>query len=170
VDSRKVRSPGAAFLIAQVGGLSSRLWVERLAKVGLDAREVMLFRHVALNAGRSQRLVAEAIGLPPSRIVGLVDRLEQRGWLERRASSTDRRRNALYLTPAGRKAIEEIATVSSEHEAELTRSLDPDDRAELIRILGRVAEDHGLIEGVHPGFADPRADLTTDGEADPAKR
>src|SRR5262245_4436742 len=101
VDDRRVRTPGAAFLIAQLGGHSSRRWVERLAEAALDAREVMLFRHVALNEGRSQREVADAIGLPASRIVGLVDALEAKGWIERRAGDRDRRSYALHLTTKG---------------------------------------------------------------------
>jgi DNA-binding MarR family transcriptional regulator len=163
VDNQRVRSPGAAFLLAQLGGQSARRWVERLAKVGLEPREVMLFRHVALNEGRSQREVAEAIGLPASRIVALVDRLERKGWIKRRPSATDRRSNALVLTPKGRSSLAEIMTVSAEHEAELIRDLDPAERAEFIRLLAKVAAGQGLIEGVHPGFADPDADQTRSG-------
>jgi DNA-binding MarR family transcriptional regulator len=165
VEKRRVKSPGAAFLLAQLGGHSSRLWVNRLSAAGLDAREVMLFRHVALNEGRSQREVADGIGLPASRIVGLVDRLESKGWLERRAGSKDRRSNALYLTSAGQDALTRIMAISAEHEDELTRGLSGADRAELIRILAKIAAGHGLIEGVHPGFADPSADLTAEDES-----
>jgi hypothetical protein len=51
---------------------------------------------------------------------------------------------------------------SAAHEAELTRGLSQAERAELVRLLARIAADQGLIEGVHPGFADPDADLTAD--------
>jgi DNA-binding MarR family transcriptional regulator len=162
VDEGRLRNPGAAFLIAQLGGHSARLWVARLAKEGLDAREVMLFRHVALNQGRSQREVASAIGLPASRIVSLVNRLEARGWLERRPGTTDRRTNALYLTRKGRTALARVMRLSTAHEAELTRALPASERDELIRLLGQVAVDQGLIAGVHPGFSDRSADQTKD--------
>jgi hypothetical protein len=55
------------------------LWSKRLAAIGLEPREVVLFRFVALAEGRSQQDVTGAIGLPASRIVALVDGLEGRG-------------------------------------------------------------------------------------------
>ncbi len=160
MDDERIRTPGVAFLVSQLGGHSSRLWTERLRRVGLDPREVMLFRHVALSEGHSQREIALAIGLPPSRIVGIVDRLEQRGWIERRTSSHDRRARALYLTPAGGEALAKIMAVSAEHEADLTRGLDTAERAALVGLLQRIAGGQGLVEGVHPGFDDPAADQT----------
>ncbi len=158
----RVRSPGAAFLLSQLGGHSSRVWVARLAKIGLDPREVMLFRHVALAEGATQRAVAKAIGLPPSRIVTVVDRLEANGWIERRTSPRDRRARALHLTRKGRAVLDRIMKVSAEHEADLTRNLKAAEHETLTALLHRVAEGHGLVEGVHPGFADPRADMTVE--------
>jgi DNA-binding MarR family transcriptional regulator len=152
------RSPGIAFLLSQLGGHASRAWTNRLARLGLEPREVMLFRFVALAEGRSQRDVATAIGLPASRIVGLVDRLEAQGWVERRSSATDRRTHALHVTAAGRKVLDRVGAVSREHEAELTAGLDPAERTVLMGLLDRVARGQGLLEGVHPGFADPAAD------------
>jgi DNA-binding MarR family transcriptional regulator len=122
----------------------------------------MLFRFVAITDGRSQQEVARAIGLPASRIVGLVDRLEGQGWLERRTSANDRRTRALHLTAKGRAMLRRIMTISAEHEADLTRGLGPAERDELIGLLRRLATTQGLIEGVHPGFADPDADQTRD--------
>ena len=154
----RLRRPGTAFLLSQLGGHSSRVWTKRLARLGLEPREVMLFRQVALAEGRSQREVARGIGLPDSRIVGLVDRMEARGWIERRPGSRDRRAHALHLTDAGRSVLARINEVSLEHEADLVRSLDAGERDTLRALLGRIAADQGLIEGVHPGFADRRAD------------
>ena len=152
------RRPGLAFLLSQLGGLSSREWSIRLAAEGLEPREVMLFRFVAQAEGRSQREVAGAIGLPASRIVGLVDRLEARGWLERRTSARDRRSHALHVTDAGRAVLDRVAAVSRAHEDAFGRGLTPAERATAIELLGRIAAAQGLIAGVHPGFADPRAE------------
>jgi DNA-binding MarR family transcriptional regulator len=145
-------------MLSQLGGHSSRIWSQRLAALGLEPREVMLFRQVALAEGGSQADVARAIGLPDSRIVGLVDRMEARGWLERRPSSRDRRSHALHLTDTGRGILRQVNDVSAEHEADLLRGLAPREQEELRELLGRVAASQGLIEGVHPGFADMAAD------------
>lgn len=50
--------------------------------------------------------------------VGLVDRLEARGFVERRASDHDRRLVCLDLTLSGRKAL---GVLASTHRAELLR-------------------------------------------------
>lgn len=163
---QRLRTPGVAFLLSQLGGHSSRLWVERLAKRALDAREVMLLRHVALSEGRSQRELARAVGLPESRIVGIVDRLETRGWVERRMNRRDRRARALHLTAQGRAMLTTIMAISAAHEAELTEGLDAQQRATLIDLLHSLALDQGLVEGVHPGFADERADQTPETSGD----
>jgi DNA-binding MarR family transcriptional regulator len=166
-DDRR-QSPGIAFLLSQLGGQSSRAWKLRLAKLGLEPREVMLFRFVALAEGRSQREVAAAIGLPASRIVALVDRLERLGWVERRSRATDRRTHALHVTDAGRAILEQIRVASIEHEADLTAGLEPAERAALLAGLNRIAASQGLIAGVHPGFADKAAEPDDpDGPGDP---
>ena len=152
--------PGVAFLLSQLGGQSAREWQRRLAREALEPREVMLFRFVALADGHSQREVAAAIGLPASRIVGLVDRLAERGWVERRSRAGDRRTRTLHVTPAGRAVLDRIAAVSAEHEAALTRGISPEERVVLRDLLERLAEGQGLTAGVHPGFADPSAEAT----------
>lgn len=165
MNNERVRVPGAAFLLSQLGGHSSRVWKARLEKIGLEPREVMLFRHVALSEGRSQRELALAIGLPASRLVALVDHLQARGWVERRVGARDRRAHALHLTPSGRKMLDRLMAVSAEHEKELMSGLEPGQRSALTELLLRVATTQGLLMGVHPGFSDVEADQTREGAA-----
>ncbi len=63
-----------------------------------------------------------------------------------------------------------IMAVSAEHEAALTRGLEPAQRAVLIELLRDVAVRQGLIEGVHPGFAEPEADQTRTEASDRKRR
>jgi len=164
------RVPGAAFLLSQLGGQSARAWAARLDALGLEPREVMLFRQVAQSEGRSQQEIADSIGLPASRIVEIVDRLEEKGWIERRTHGADRRRRELFVTARGRDVIESVRTISIEHERAMTRALDPIELETLIGLLERIAAAEGLGEGIHPGFADARAEPGADsrvGEPDP---
>jgi DNA-binding MarR family transcriptional regulator len=151
----RLRVPGAAFLLSQLGYHSSRLWQARLAPIGLDPRHVMLLRHVAVEEGRSQQALGEALRIPPSRMVALVDGLEQLGLLRRRPNPDDRRVRTLHLTDDGRRLLDQLMAVSREHERQLTAGLAPAEREQLITLLGRLAAAQGLAEGVHPGAADP---------------
>lgn len=156
LEAERLRVPGAAFLVSQVGSHSSRLWRERMARLELDSREVVLLRHVAAAEGQSQQALAEALQIPASRMVALVDGLERRGILQRRPIRGDRRVRALHLTPEGRRVLRKVMKASSEHEAELCAGLDPSEREHLIALLSRVAAEQGLATGVHPGVAEDR--------------
>ena len=152
--AERLRVPGAAFLLSQIGFHSSRLWRERMARLDLDPREVVLLRHVAAAEGQSQQALAESLQIPPSRMVALVDGLEQRSLLERRPIATDRRVRALHLSRKGRRLLARVMRVSAEHEAELCAGLDTSEREQLIALLSRLAGEHGLRTGVHPGVAE----------------
>ena len=94
VPERPPRSVG--FLISQLGFLSSRGFMEALEPVGIEPREFMLMRFVAASEGQSQQGLAERLGVPASRMVALVDHLEEAGFVERRAHPEDRRVRGLH--------------------------------------------------------------------------
>lgn len=149
-SSEALRVPGAAYLLSQVGAHSSRRWQERLAPIGLDARSVLVLRHVAAEEGGTQSSLSASLAVPPSRIVGIVDDLERRGLLERRANPNDRRAHALRLTDRGRELLDELWAVSRAHEAEICAGLPEPDRRRLIELLERIVAGQGLARGSHP--------------------
>jgi DNA-binding MarR family transcriptional regulator len=164
MDDPRMKNPGIGFLLNQLGRISSQAWSARLARQGLEPREVMLFRFVALSEGLSQREVGQVIGLPDSRIVGLVDRLEERGWIERRANNRDRRTHALHVTASGRKVLNKVEAISVEHEDALTRGLDREERETVLGLLKRMIAAQG--EEAQPSFAES---LTQESDS-PARR
>jgi hypothetical protein len=87
-----------------------------------------------------------------SRLVLVLDELEQRGLVERRQSPTDRRSYALDLTSAGEKLLHEIGRVAREHEDALCAALDESERTSLTEFLTRIAAEQQLVPGVHPGY------------------
>jgi DNA-binding MarR family transcriptional regulator len=151
----RLRVPGAAYLLSQLGAHSSRRWHERLAPIGLDSRSVLVLRHVAADAGRTQASLAASLAVPPSRIVGVVDGLERRGLVERRANPSDRRAHALWLTGEGQELLDEILAVSSAHEADICAGLSETERRQLIELLSLIAAEQGLASGGHPRLSEP---------------
>lgn len=143
---------GLSFLLSQVGAHTSRSWMQRLKSVGLDARRVMVMWNIARAEGRSQRELADALHLPASRVVALVDELEKVGLLERRMIAGDRRARALYLTRKGRALVSKIIAVAVENDDLVGQGLALEERRTLIELLTKVATKQGLIAGVHPDF------------------
>jgi len=60
----------------------------RIKALDLTPAQAGLLRLIAWQPGQSQQEVARTLGTPPSRLVLLVDRLEERGLIERRRNPT----------------------------------------------------------------------------------
>ncbi|GAA5118485.1 MarR family winged helix-turn-helix transcriptional regulator [Pseudonocardia adelaidensis] len=144
--------PGSAFLLAAVGAHAAARFAERVAELDLTPPQIGLLGLIAASPGQSQQAVAHVLGMPPSRLVGLVDALADRGLVERRRNPTDRRLHALHITDAGQAALGKIATIGREHDDALCRSLDSSERETLRTFLSRIAADQGLRPGIHPGY------------------
>lgn len=144
-------SDSAGFLLARIGFAAARKFARRLDPLGLEPRHVGLMRAVAEAEGRSQHALGELLRIPPSRMVTLVDELEQRRLVERRRNPTDRRAHALHLTSAGRKMLGRAMGVADEHEAEVCAGLSTAEHDQLVMLLHRVAAGLGVAE---PGLPD----------------
>ncbi|WP_344862228.1 MarR family transcriptional regulator [Amycolatopsis ultiminotia] len=145
---------GSAFLLAQLGAHATRRFTERIAELDLTPPQTGLLRVIARRPGESQQVLAAELGTPPTRLVALVDGLEQRGLIERRRNPQDRRLYAVHLSDKGRETMRALAKVGAAHEEELTSALSTEERMVLHGLLGRIAETHGLSQGVHPGYRD----------------
>lgn len=143
---------GTAFLLAQLGGLAGAHFADRLAPLGLTPPQAGLLRAVAGEPGRSQQALAAQLGLLPSRLVSLVDELEDEGLLERRRNPADRRNHAIHLTRLGKDRLRQVGTVARAHGESFLQPLDEAERTELTHLLQRLADHHDLQPGVHPGF------------------
>src|SRR5262249_35996775 len=115
MDKLPARPPGAgeedfAYLLVQLGFHLARQFAERLAPLGLEPRHAGMLTRLAAYEGLSQQALGELIGLTPTRMVFLVDELEQRGLVERRRNTADRRSYALYLTTQGQVPLRQIQT------------------------------------------------------------
>jgi DNA-binding MarR family transcriptional regulator len=142
-----------AFLLAQVGAHAAMKFAERLERLELSPPHVGLLGMLRRAGGQSQQDLAASLGMHPSRMVALIDELEHKGLLERRENPDDRRVYALFLTPAGEKALRDVGRVNAEHLEALCAALDSGERQVLAELLARIAKEQGLRPGVHPGFA-----------------
>ncbi|HEX4705206.1 MAG TPA: MarR family transcriptional regulator, partial [Pseudonocardiaceae bacterium] len=130
-DQRVSPRAGNAFLLAQLGAHAAQRFAERIAELDLAPPQAGMLRIIALTPGQSQQAIANQLGTPPSRLVGLVDGLEQRGLIERRRNPDDRRHHALYLTDAGVHFMGRMAAVATQHEDAICSGLNPTEREQL---------------------------------------
>ncbi|GAA3108404.1 MarR family winged helix-turn-helix transcriptional regulator [Streptosporangium carneum] len=148
----RFRPRGTAFLLAQVGAHAAARFAERISGLGVVPADVGLLRMIAMRPGRSQQSLAEELGVVPSRVVALVDGLERKKLVERRRNPQDRRHYALHLTDEGAHVMSEMRELGAAHEDEICAALDETQREQLAGLLGAVAAQQGLTQGVHPGY------------------
>jgi len=140
------------FLISQLGFFSSRGFMEALAPAGIDPREFLLMRFVATSEGQSQQALSERLSVPASRMVALVDRLEEAGLIERRPDPGDRRVRGLHLTRKGRGVLERAGKIAIDYETRLCAGINREEREQLIDLLQKLQVSQTELGGVHPGL------------------
>ena len=140
-----------AYLLVQLGFHVAAGFRERLAPLGLEPRHFGMLTRLAANEGRSQQAIGELMGLNPTRMVFLVDELEERGLLDRRRNPSDRRSHALYLTEAGRAKLREAQRAGAGHERQIGGSLTEEERRQLAALLRRLADEQGISGDSLPG-------------------
>ena len=73
-------------------------------------------------------------------ITGITDQLEQEKLVARVVDPKDRRSYSVKLTPAGRRAFDEMAKVHEGWIAELLQGVTPDDKTQLIELLSHMKQ------------------------------
>lgn len=150
---RPKKGLATAFLLAQVGAHAAKQFANRLSAVGLAPHHAGILRRLAHAPGISQRELAATLGMHASRLVGVVDEMESLGLVAREGNANDRRTYSLQITTRGREKLAEISMVSRQHNEALCAALSEGEREVLAELLQRIADQQGLLHGVHPGFS-----------------
>ena len=100
---------------------------ERLRAIGVSISQCDVLTTLTEQEGVSQQELAKRLYVTKGNISGLIDRLEEAGFVERRSTASDRRQHAIYLTKAGRQMGEKAIAVQHRWVAStLGRMADPD--------------------------------------------
>jgi DNA-binding MarR family transcriptional regulator len=155
-----------AFLLAQLGAHAASQFAERVGVLELTPADAGILRLLRAAAGLSQQELAGRLQIHPSRLVAILDNLQKRGFVERRANPDDRRLYSLHLTQPGGEVLEKIGSVARKHQDDLLSSISSEERNALATLLLRIADQQGLVRGVHPGYqrlGRPRRSETNEG-------
>ncbi len=85
-------------------------------------------------------MLGQSVGLSPTSVTRLVDRLERRGLVSRRRESEDRRRVEIHLEPAGERLLGEIKLLRGSDLQRAVESMTRDERRRLTAGLRRLVE------------------------------
>lgn len=111
----------------------------------LAAHELSMWEYVALSQlGRepapTQLALAQVIDYDKTRLIQLLDGLEQRGLLTRAPDPADRRARVVQLTPRGQAHLAATRADIRKMEAQLLGELSPTEQQTLLSALPRLAK------------------------------
>lgn len=126
------------YTITDVARLMRTVFERRVRASGMTRAQWMVIARVHRRPGLSQSEVADLLEIEKASAGRLIDRMQAKGWLERRNDNSDRRVNRLHLT---RKAEQMHAAIWPIAESTVDDAMDdlaPEERRLLTRLMTRV--------------------------------
>jgi MarR family transcriptional regulator, temperature-dependent positive regulator of motility len=126
----------AGHLIRRLHQLSTQVFVQRTQAAGFDLTPIQFAALDAISnhPGTDQATVAELIAYDRATIGGVIERLEQKGWVARVVSERDRRARELSLTPEGQRILKVLVPVVRDLQDDILPSLSDADRARFLKL------------------------------------
>ena len=116
-----------------------KTFAKHLGPLDLKAVEFSVLVLVAANPQVNQKQLGQALDVSAPNLAVTLDRMVERGWVERVRSTTDRRAQHVHLTPRGRELTQQAEKIAATMENASLRMLSPAERALLIELLLKVA-------------------------------
>lgn len=128
------------FLVAMVDVPARRVFQRHIGKPhGLREVEFTLLVLLQANHGAAPKQLAQALNLPAPHVTVLLDKMVERGLVERRRSPSDGRALEVHLTHEGHSLALRVLEVSKTMEDSLLQPLSPAERAMLRELLIKLA-------------------------------
>src|SRR5215210_4099780 len=130
-------------MISDVARLLRTAFDRRVRRLGITRAQWLVLTRLHRRPGASQSELAEMIEVEKATAGRMIDRLEAKGWVERRAQPDDRRIKRIYLTAEAERVHKRIWRIAELTVDDALGSLSTRDRAQLLNLLARIKS--GLI-------------------------
>jgi DNA-binding MarR family transcriptional regulator len=145
---------------------------ERLLRLGVSMAQLHILYTVQRNGEMTMSHLADVLNVSLSNTSGLIDRMEERGFVERTRVPEDRRVVLVHVTAAGTRMLEEVDALSDDLLRSVLGRVDASQLPGIARAVGDLRE---ALEATtrngphrHPiSTANPRSPSTIGGDAAP---
>lgn len=139
----------AGHMIRRLNQLSTQVFMHHMQAAGYDLTPVQFAALDAIRANPrlDQASVAARIAYDKATIGGVIDRLEQKGYVERSVSESDRRAREVTLTNLGGKTYDAILPIVKELQAEILLGLEPEEQDQFMMLA---------TKAIQAGSSDPK--------------
>ena len=128
------------FQLAKADQCGAQYWQGKVAPLGLTAVQAMVLNTLSDGDGAPAGRLGERIQLTSATLTGIIDRLENLGFVERRASMKDRRAVLVCLTGKGKEAVAEIKPLLANANQEFLAGLSPREQERLRGLLQKLRD------------------------------
>ncbi len=132
------QAPG--YLIRRAHQTSMAIFAEELGSFEVTALQFAILQALVDEPGADQITVAQRVALDAATSGSVIMRLEERGWLRREPSPTDKRRKLLWLTAEGESQAFAMKKHAKKVQLRLLASLSEAERAQFVALLKRISQ------------------------------
>lgn len=142
------KNPSFGYLLADATRKLRTHFDRRAAAFNLTRSQWRALRALARQEGLSQTALADMIEMEPIPVGRVIDRLEQAGFVERRADPADRRRWCLYLTAKAAEVNDDMEVIVNNMRAECLRGISAADTDTFLKVLNRIKDNLDALDSV----------------------
>jgi MarR family transcriptional regulator for hemolysin len=139
---------------------------QRLRPLGLTQGKWRTLIHLSQGGNKlTQKEIAERMGIEEPTLAGLLDRLQEDGWIKRRESPNDRRCKIIHLQRRSKAVLDEIFNTAHGLRHELINDVPANDLEACIRVLTQIRK-----RAEEPAVAGKNGRLAANGRRSVASR
>ncbi len=127
--------PTLGFLLHDVARLLRKRFEQRAKDLGFTRSQWQAIAYLSKNEGIHQAGLAELLEIEPITLVRILDKLAERGLIERRQHPTDRRTWLLFLKEAARPLLAAMQPIGEATRAEALEGVPEANRGQLLLTL-----------------------------------
>jgi DNA-binding MarR family transcriptional regulator len=135
-----ISPPLFCLLIKNTWQKLSRYYNQQLTGFDLSVPKALLLLEISPEGGENPKTLAAKLDLESSSMTGLLDRLEKKGFIERRPDPNDRRSILIFLTPQGITARENIKSLVEQLDRKVQEALPAEDVKAFRRIISVISK------------------------------
>lgn len=119
---------------------SKTLEVFRDNNFPVSKEQWLILERIAADEGSNQKDIAKDTFKDPAALTRMLDLLVNKGFVQRKASKSDRRTFDIYLTVEGNRLVNRMNPIIEEQNTIIETSLTSEDKSSLIAILQRLQQ------------------------------
>jgi MarR family transcriptional regulator for hemolysin len=137
---------GIGYLVTDIARLMTTQYNRIMKPTGLTRAQWRVIIQLSRRNAQTQSELALVLDMGKVSVGGLLDRLEESKWIERRADPKDRRVNRIHLTDKAHEIDDQMEKTGYVLIDQTLRNLNPDERDTLVNLL--IAVKRNLLEDV----------------------